>query len=220
MPLPADNPSSAAVWTQNEECISWRDSPHGVAETERQHCLITGPTNSTQSWWNTETGQNIGLRFWESLIEGGWVRVCLTAPLPTVENRNNEILFRLKAVQIRLSCHCPPGLFFLGPRRLQIQTHIESFMRPSMGEAHIRSHAGNLMNIFSYLGVSQKPTGQQRGECEKVSDSQAPVPVPVHIFRHGKDRAISSVTTGHNFNYSCMLSVCFTFTKVRPWKDS
>lgn len=56
MPLPVDNPSSAAVWTQNEECISWRDSPHGVAETERQHCLIIGPTNSTQSWWNTETG--------------------------------------------------------------------------------------------------------------------------------------------------------------------
>lgn len=56
MPLPADNPSSAAVWTQNEECISWRDSPHGVAETERQHCLITGPTNNTQSWCNIETG--------------------------------------------------------------------------------------------------------------------------------------------------------------------
>lgn len=56
MPLPADNPSSAAVWTQKEECISWRDSPHGVAETERQHCLITGPTNSTQGWCNIEAG--------------------------------------------------------------------------------------------------------------------------------------------------------------------
>lgn len=56
MPLPADNPSSAAVWTQNEECISWRDSPHGAAETERQPCLITGPANSTQSCWNTEAG--------------------------------------------------------------------------------------------------------------------------------------------------------------------
>lgn len=75
MPLPADNPSSAAVWTQTEECISWRDSPHGVAETERQHCLITGPTNSTQSWWDRERpGQNSGLRFWESFSErGGWV---------------------------------------------------------------------------------------------------------------------------------------------------
>lgn len=54
MPLPADNPSSAAVWTQNEECISWRDSPHRGAETERQSCLITSLTNNTQSWWSTE----------------------------------------------------------------------------------------------------------------------------------------------------------------------
>ena len=54
MPLPADNPSSAAVWTQNEEYISWRDSPHGAAETERQSCLITSLTNSTRSWWSTE----------------------------------------------------------------------------------------------------------------------------------------------------------------------
>lgn len=72
MPLPADNPSSAAVWTQNEECISWRDSPHGVAETERQHCLITGPTNSTQSWWNTETGAE----HWTEVLgvfDWGWV---------------------------------------------------------------------------------------------------------------------------------------------------
>lgn len=56
MPLLSDNPSSAAVWAQNEECISWRDSPHGAAETERQRCLITSPANSTQSWRSTETG--------------------------------------------------------------------------------------------------------------------------------------------------------------------
>lgn len=83
MPLPADNPSSAAVWTQNEECISWRGSPHGVAETERQPSLITGPTNGTQSCWNTETwGRNRGPGvLWESFGVGGgggWARVCLT----------------------------------------------------------------------------------------------------------------------------------------------
>lgn len=104
----------------------------------------------------------------------------------------------------------PQAFFFLGPCRLQIQTHIESFMRPSMGEAHVGSHAGNLMNMFSYLGVSQKPTGQHRGECEKVSDSQGPVPVPVHVFRGRKDQAISSITTGGNLNYSCLHSVCFS----------
>lgn len=128
MPLPADNPSSAAVWTQNEECISWRDSPHGVAETERQHCLITGPTNSTQSWCNIETGVEQPTGFWESFGVG--VGKGMSNPL-TVENRNNEILFRLKALQLCLSCHCFPG-FFLSPHRLQIQTHIESFMHLSM----------------------------------------------------------------------------------------
>lgn len=78
MPLPADNPSSAAVWTQNEECISWRGSPHGVAETERQPSLITGPTTSTQSCWDTETwGRNRGPGvLWESFGVGGGV--CLT----------------------------------------------------------------------------------------------------------------------------------------------
>lgn len=132
MPLPADNPSSAAVWTQNEECISWRDSPHGAAETERRPCLITGPTNSTQSWWNTEAGvgrrtEVVGVLWGGGCVGGGeWV------PNPrTVENRNNEILFRLKALQLCLSCHCLPG-FFLSPHRLQIQTHIESFMHLSM----------------------------------------------------------------------------------------
>lgn len=128
MPLPADNPSSAAVWTQNEECISWRDSPHGAAETERQPCLITGPTNSTQSWCNTDWG---GTADWGSGSLMGWgVGEGMPNPL-TVENRNNEILFRLKALQLCLSCHCLPG-FFLSPRRLQIQTHIESFMHLSM----------------------------------------------------------------------------------------
>lgn len=81
MPLPADNPSSAAVWTQNEECISWRDSPHGAAETERQSCLITGPANSTQSWWWNIRGLwwDSGLRFWECHgVGGGFLRVCLT----------------------------------------------------------------------------------------------------------------------------------------------
>lgn len=71
MPLPADNPSSAAVWTQNEECISWRDSPHGAAETERQPCLITGPTSSTQSCWNIETGVEQRTESSGSLV-GGW----------------------------------------------------------------------------------------------------------------------------------------------------
>lgn len=129
MPLPADNPSSAAVWTQNEECISWRDSPHGVAETERQPCLITGPTNSTQSWWNIETGVEQRTEGSGSLLGVG-VSEGMPNPL-TVENRNNEILFRVKALQLCLSCHCLPG-FFLSPRRLQIQTHIESFMHLSM----------------------------------------------------------------------------------------
>lgn len=122
MPLPVDNPSSAAVWTQNEECISWRVSPHGAAETERQPCLITCPTNSTLRLGDS------GLRFWESYEVG--VGKDMPNPL-TVENRNNEILFRFKALQLCLSCHCLPG-FFLSPRRLQIQAHIESFMHLSM----------------------------------------------------------------------------------------
>lgn len=131
MPLPADNPSSAAVWTQNEECISWRDSPHGVAETERQPCLITGPANSTQSWWNIETGVERRTEGSGSLLgAGAGVGEAMPNPL-TVENRNNEILFRVKALQLCLSCHCLPS-FFLSPRRLQIQTHIESFMHLSL----------------------------------------------------------------------------------------
>lgn len=77
MPLPADNPSSAAVWTQNEECISWRDSPHVVAETERQPSLITGPTNSTQCWRNTEAGVEQRSEVLGTFWDGGWMRACL-----------------------------------------------------------------------------------------------------------------------------------------------
>lgn len=128
MPLPADNPSSAAVWTQNEECISWRDSPHRGEETERQSCLITILTNSTQSSWNTEAG--VGQ--WTEVLGVLWWGVGEGMPNPlTEENRNNEILFGLKALQLCLSCHCLSG-FFLSPCRLQIQTHIESFMHLSM----------------------------------------------------------------------------------------
>lgn len=86
-----------------------------------------------------------------------------------------------------------------------------------MGEAHAGSHAGNLMNMFSYLGVSQKPTGQHRGECEKVSDSQGPVPVPVHVFRGRKDQAISSITTGGNLNYSCLHPALLFYLLLQKW---
>lgn len=116
MPLPADNPSSAAVWTQNEECISWRVSPHGAAETERQPCLITGPTNSTQSWWNTEAG--VGQRtevlgvFW---CWGRWVRVCLTPKLWKTGTMRFCLDWRL--CSFSLSCHCLPG-FFLKPSQV------------------------------------------------------------------------------------------------------
>lgn len=125
MPLLSDNPSSAAVWAQNEEWISWRDSPHGAAETERQPCLITSPANSTQSW-RTEAR----VRQQTKVLTEWGVDEGMPNPL-TVENRNNAILFRLKGLQLCLTCHCLSG-FFLSPHRLQIQTHIESFMHLSM----------------------------------------------------------------------------------------
>lgn len=60
------------------------------------------------------------------------------------------------------------------------------------------------MNMFSCLGVSQKPTDQRRGECYKVSDSHGPVAVPVQDFGHQKHQA------GDDLNYLCIFSVCFS----------
>lgn len=169
MPPPSDNPSSAAVWTQNEECISWRDSPHGVAETERQPCLITGPINSTQNWWNTQTGVEQHTEILGVFL--GWgVGKGMPDPL-TVENRNNEILFRLKALQLCLSCHCLPGSF-LSPCRLQIQTHIESFMHLSMTGWSPRRDSCWEFNEHVFLWQLSNSTDYHNGECEKVSDSQ------------------------------------------------
>lgn len=90
-----------------------------------------------------------------------------------------------------------------------------------MGKAHVGSHAGNLMNMFSYLGVSQKPTGQHRGECEKVSDSQGPVPVPVHVFWEKTRQYLQSQLEVPWIIHACILyAFLFTFTKVRPLKES
>lgn len=106
MPLPADNPSSAAIWTRNEEYISWRDCPHGAAETERQPCLITGLTNGTQGWWSTDWG---GTADWGSGSLVAWGVGSRGMPKPqTVENGNNEIVFGLNAPPLCLSCHCLP----------------------------------------------------------------------------------------------------------------
>lgn len=141
------------------------------------------PLTALKAGGTQRLGQNIGLRFWESLIEGGWVRVYPPPPklwkTGTMRFCLDWRLCRFASVSI-----VPQGFFswaLAGYKFRHILSH------SCVCEAHIGSHAGNLMNMFSCLGVSQKPTDQRRGECYKVSDSQGPVADPVHVFGHRKD---------------------------------
>lgn len=65
----------------------------------------------------------------------------------------------------------PQAFFSLGPCRLQIQAHMESFMRPSMKGWNPRRESRWEFNEHVFLlRCLSKPTDQHKGKCEKVID--------------------------------------------------
>lgn len=143
--------------------------------------------------------------------------------LPTVVNRNNDILFRLKAVQICLSCHCPPGFFSLGPCRLQIQAHIESFMRLSMtGWSPRRDSRWEFNEHVFLLRRLSMPTDQHKEECEKVG-SQCQSWCVFLFFGGGGGKGIewylqSQLEMNSIIHAHFLYAFLFPSIKVRLWK--
>lgn len=88
-------------------------------------------------------------------------------------------------------------------------------MRPSMtGWSPRRESRWEFNEHVFLLRCLSKPTDQHREECEKVGNRNQCQSWCIFSFFVGgqKDRAISSVTTGDELNYSCTLSVCFSIS--------